>query len=127
AYRIKGMVFSAEKKLDSALANFKKAGELKNPYAPILNIITLPSIGEKEDARKLFSIIDTMKTIYIPPTAKALIHYSLGDADKAFEWLNRSYDERDFLLAFLRVDPLWDPLRSDPRFQKLMKKMNFPD
>ena len=87
----------------------------------------MPSIGKREDAAKMFSVIDTMRSVYIPPTAKALIYYSLGDANKAFEWLNRSYNERDFLLAFLKVDPLWDPLRSDTRFQNIMKKMNFPE
>ena len=126
AYRIKGMVFSAEKKLDSAMINYIKARELNNLFAPILSIITLPSVGKKQDAVKLFSVIDTMRSVYIPPAAKALILYSLGDANKGFEWLNRSYNERDFLLAFLKVDPLWDPLRSDPRFQNIMQKMNFP-
>jgi len=126
AYRINGMVLSAEKKFDSALVNFKIAGEFKNPWAPILTIITLCNMGKKDVAGKMFAVIDTMKSVYIPSTVKALIYYSLGNADKAFEWLNRSYNDKDFILAFLRVDPLWDPMRSDLRFQKLIKKMNFP-
>ena len=127
AYRIVGMIHNADKKYDSALTYFTKANELNNPWAPILMTITLAKIGKKEDAEKMFAVLDTVRSTYIPPTAKALIYHSLGAVNKSFEWLNRSYEEKDFLLAFMKVDPLWDPLRSDPRFQKLLKKMNFPD
>ncbi len=127
AYRIKGSVFFAEKKIDLALANFKKAEELKNPWAPIQIITALANTGQKENARKLFSTVDNTNSNYVPAFAKALIYYSLDDANKAFEWLNRSYDEKDFWLASLKVDPLWDPLRNDSRFKTLVKKMNFPE
>ena len=40
----------------------------------------------------------------------------LGDKDRAFGWLDKAYQERSYLMAFLRVIPLADPLRSDPRF-----------
>ncbi|MFN2439190.1 MAG: tetratricopeptide repeat protein [Chitinophagaceae bacterium] len=127
AYRIKGFVFSAEKKPDSALAYLKKAADLGNPWAPILTITTLSYIGKRQEARKIYSQVDSMAQGKTPAIAKALIYHSLGDRNKAFEWLERSYDEKDFYLATLRVDPIWDPLRGDPRFQRLMKKMNFPD
>ena len=127
AYRIKGFVFSAEKKPDSAFTYLKKAADLGNPWAPIVTITTLGYIGKKEEARKIYSQVDSMMKSKTPAMARALIYHSLGDNNKAFEWLKRSYDERDFYLATLRVDPLWDPLRSDPKFQTLMKKMNFPD
>jgi len=56
----------------------------------------------------------------------ALIHAGLGEKDQAFEWLGRAYEEHDQGLIFLRVDPSLDPLRSDPRFQDLLRRMNFP-
>jgi TolB-like protein/tetratricopeptide (TPR) repeat protein len=56
----------------------------------------------------------------------ALIYAGLGEKDEAFEWLERAYEERDKGLLSLRVDPPLDPLRSDPRFQALLRRMNFP-
>jgi tetratricopeptide (TPR) repeat protein len=58
--------------------------------------------------------------------ATALIHAGLGEKDEAFKWLERAYEELDKGMAFLRVDPTLDPLRSDPRFQDLLRRMNFP-
>ena len=52
-----------------------------------------------------------------------MIHTGLGDNDQAFEWLESAYQERDVQLISIKVDPVWDPLRSDPRFQDLLKKM----
>jgi len=56
----------------------------------------------------------------------ALIYAGLGGKDQAFEWLERAYDERDKGILFLMVDPPLDPLRSDPRFQDLLRRMNLP-
>ncbi len=54
----------------------------------------------------------------------ALIHMALDDKEKAFEWLEQAYKDRDFWLLFIKVDPLFDSLRSDPRFKALLKKIN---
>ncbi len=50
----------------------------------------------------------------------------LGDRDRALAWLEKSYEERDRSLAFLNTPPYWDDYRSDPRFQDLLRRMNFP-
>ena len=55
-----------------------------------------------------------------------LVYAGLGEKDLAFEWLERAYDEHDKGLVSLKVDPSLDPLRSDPRFQDLLRRMNFP-
>ena len=56
----------------------------------------------------------------------AIIHAGLGEKDQAFEWLEKAYEVRDQGMSFLKVDPDLDPLRSDPRFQDLLRRMNFP-
>ena len=54
-------------------------------------------------------------------------HAALGEHDEAMEELERSFDDRDGDLIFLAVDPAYDPLRGDPRFQGLIRRMNFPE
>jgi hypothetical protein len=87
-----------------------------------LTAITLVQLGRKEEARNLFTASQN-KMISL---AKGLVCFSLGDGDKAFEWFDKSYQEGDFWLASLKVDPLWEPLKADPRFQKIVARMNFP-
>ncbi len=59
--------------------------------------------------------------------SRAVIHTGLGDKEQAFVWLERAYQEHDPKLICIKVDPVWDPLRSDPRFQDLLKRMNLAD
>ena len=92
----------------------------------MLSIITLPQVGQKDEAKKLFTALVNKNPEMIPPIAEALFYYSLGENNQAMEWLNKSYEAKDFWLATLRVDPIWDPMRNEPEFQKLMKKMDFP-
>jgi tetratricopeptide (TPR) repeat protein len=56
----------------------------------------------------------------------ALVYAGLGEKDLAFEWLERAYNERDKGLISLKVDPPLDPLRSDPRFQDLVRRLGLP-
>ncbi|HEV3062408.1 MAG TPA: tetratricopeptide repeat protein [Vicinamibacterales bacterium] len=63
---------------------------------------------------------------YIRPGWVAEVYVSLGDKDEAFRWLERAYRERDAWLALLKVWPRFDALRSDPRFEDLVRRMNFP-
>jgi hypothetical protein len=53
------------------------------------------------------------------------VRMSLGDKEEALALLERAYAERDFGLRYLKTDPDWDPLRSDPRFQRLLRQLNF--
>jgi TolB-like protein/Tfp pilus assembly protein PilF len=56
----------------------------------------------------------------------ALVYAGLGEKDSAFEWLEKAYAVRDKGLTFLKVDPCLDPLRSDPRFQDLLRRVRLP-
>ena len=56
----------------------------------------------------------------------AIIHAGLGEKDQAFEWLEKAYEVRDWGMPFLKVDQTLDPLRSDARFQDLLRRMSFP-
>jgi tetratricopeptide (TPR) repeat protein len=56
----------------------------------------------------------------------AMAYARLGDADHAIHWLEKSYKEHDWQMVQLRSFRVWDAIRSDPRFQDLLRRMNFP-
>jgi eukaryotic-like serine/threonine-protein kinase len=66
------------------------------------------------------------KTDYSSAYFIAALYADLGDKDQAFRWLNTAYQERDYLLANLKTDFLLDPIRSDPRFAGLVRKVGLP-
>jgi len=51
-----------------------------------------------------------------------MIYIGLGEREQAFDWLEKAYDERAWQLGFLKVEPIFDPLRPDPRFTDLMRR-----
>ncbi len=61
-----------------------------------------------------------------PPFVLAFAYAGLRDNDKAFAWLQKSFEERESGLVMIRIQPELAPLRSDPRFQRLLRRMNFP-
>ncbi len=63
---------------------------------------------------------------YVPPKYVAGIYVHLGNKNAALEWLERGFKEQDGSLVYLKAAPEFDPLRSDPRFQDLLRRMNFP-
>ena len=57
----------------------------------------------------------------------ALLSAPIGETEEAMTWLERAYEERDPLLINAKTDPRFDPLRSDPRFQDLLRRIGFPE
>lgn len=66
------------------------------------------------------------KQSFVPAFFIALVYAGLEDNDQAFIWLEKAYDERFNRLAYLKVEALWDPLRSDPRFADLLRHVGIP-
>ena len=64
--------------------------------------------------------------VFVPAFFVALVHAGLEDRDQSFAWLQRAFEERFNRLAYLGVEALWDPLRSDPRFAELVRKVGLP-
>ena len=70
---------------------------------------------------------DRSKKRFVSPSVIGLNYAALGDPDPAFKWLERAYTERDTVLVFVKVHPMMDPVRSDPRFQDLLRRIGFPE
>ncbi len=63
---------------------------------------------------------------YVSPLERARDYVQLGDRDAAYRYLDHAFDERATGLVFLNVDPVWNPIRSDVRFQQFVGRMKFP-
>jgi len=85
-------------------------------------------MGNRDKAERQIAELQNMaKTRYIRPYYIASIYAALGDKDKAFAELERSFEERNVYLNRVNSDPFADPLRDDPRFRDLLKRMGLPE
>jgi hypothetical protein len=66
-----------------------------------------------------------MKSEYVSPVEHAIVQIALGDRERALDWIERAIDERRGWAAYLRVHPIADPLRGEPRFNALVKRMKY--
>jgi serine/threonine protein kinase/Tfp pilus assembly protein PilF len=81
--------------------------------------------GNREKARSILKHLETSKD-YIAPGELAVLYVALGDTESAFASLERAYAAHDLQLQYLKVEPGYDPLRSDPRFQDLLRRVGLP-
>jgi lipopolysaccharide biosynthesis regulator YciM len=80
--------------------------------------------GNREEARNILARLQTLsKTRYVSPYVIALVHLGLEDKEKAFVWLQKAVTERSPTLTNLKVDPVFDDLRGDPRFDSLLRQI----
>jgi serine/threonine protein kinase len=121
-YAFKGMHDEAVASIDEAMAVSRGGAPLMWTVKGFIYSIT----GKKEEAKKtLDQMLEQSKRSYVAPWMIAGIYIGLGDRDKAFEWIEKAFKERDHWLIYLKVNPIFDNLRSDPRFSKILKRMGF--
>ena len=90
--------------------------------------IAYAKAGRRQDAERIIEKFrDIAKTEYVMSYHIALIYSALGDKDKALSALEISVSERDYLLPRIKVEPFLDPLRGDPRFDAIVRRLNFPE
>ncbi len=85
--------------------------------------------GQREEALKLVAKLERIEAEergYVAPFGIIWAYAGLGDKEQAFAWLERSYQERRDRIVWLNVDPLLEPLRSDPRFHDLVRRVGLP-
>ena len=82
--------------------------------------------GRRTEALRILEQLKRQSTTqYVSGVAFTAVYWGLGDKDHAFQWLEKAYEDRSGFLQLLRA-PFWDPLRSDPRFQDIYKKVGLP-
>jgi len=115
-----GHIYAAQSRCAEALAELVKAGG-----RPELTAWIHALAGREAKARKALAEALRRKSAGTSTVTFSVIYFLLGEKDKAFECLEQAYQERDWLMICLRTFPPFDPLRSDPRFQDLLRRMNF--
>ncbi len=120
------MVYVQKGLYPEALTAARKARALSaaSTYSIALESYTLAKMGNRSEAeRVLGEMIELSKTRGMPASHIAIAYNGLGDTERALEWLEKAFAEHDPKMAFLKVDPKWNNLRSSPRFIDLMKRM----
>ena len=121
-YEQKGMYSDAFRDMSKAQDLFKNnvivRGDIGHLYAVS---------GRPQEAQR---VIEELKKLssrrYVNPFEIAIIYVGLGDKERAFEWLEDAFRARSDLLVYLKVDPRLDPIRSDPRFADLVRRVGIP-
>ena len=81
-------------------------------------------LGKRAEAQAMLDAAESSRDkTYVSPVDIAIAHLYLGEKDQAFEWLETAYNEKSSGLAGLKGDPLFDPIRSDPRYTRLLEKI----
>ncbi len=125
-HRLLGLVYLQRGSYDDATASFKEA--LANSANDALAFAGLGHVaarrGRIDEARAVLQELnERAKARYVSPVAQAGLYVTLGEPDSAFEWLEKAYRERRGWLAYLRIEPMLDGLRNDPRFHRLLERM----
>ncbi|MEA2258056.1 MAG: hypothetical protein QOJ51_881, partial [Acidobacteriaceae bacterium] len=128
-YLFLGRAYEQKGRLPEAIETFKRGLALEGNtelWAGLGHAYAVS--GKKADAQKVLDQLKELSTQrYVAPYNVAVIYAGLGEKDEAFSWLQRSYDERSYILAvYLNTDSRLDSLHSDLRFEELRRRVGMP-
>ncbi|MGH7605812.1 MAG: tetratricopeptide repeat protein, partial [Gemmatimonadales bacterium] len=125
-YRIFGLTAALQGQIEEAERVLRDAVALPaaGAYATATLGWILARAGRAAEAVALLRGLEAAaQTEYVSPAAFAILHLGLGDLDGALNWTERAHEERRGWVTYLRVNPLFDPLRDEPRFRALRERM----
>ena len=126
SHRMLGLALALEGHFDEAVRVLREAAGLPGAgaYAAANLGYVLALAGRRAEAEAILDELrERAQREYVTPVAFSTLYIGLGETDLALEWLERSYAERRGWLAYLKVSPIFDPLRGQPRFQTLVRRM----
>ena len=129
AYQTLCILYSKQGRLPEALAAAQKSVELSNRSNATLALVGFVQgkSGRRDAAQAV--IVELEKRYEIKEANGrdlAIVYMGLDEKDKAFEWLEKSYQDRGHFPAVLRLEPLLEPLRGDPRWNDLLRRVGLP-
>ncbi len=124
-----GLAYQHKSMDEPAIAAARRAVELSGGgtlFTAMLGVVQAAA-GDRDEAEKvLVRLQEISKQQYVTPYAIARLCAALGNGDEALSWLETAFRERAAMMLCLKTDPELDGLRPDPRFQHLLRRMNFP-
>jgi serine/threonine-protein kinase len=119
-----GLAYQASGQLEQSIAAFDEGVRLTggNPTFVAGRGVTLVAAGRRSEAEAILADFEERaKTQYVPMASMVQMNIALGHIDRAFEWLEKAADYRASFMLPIRVYPFFDPIRSDPRFSRLLE------
>jgi len=125
-----GWAYLRNRTYDQSIAEFQRAIAL-SPSDPdfLMDLGYAYAVaGNRDEARKILAELERKREGgFVPSSALAIVYGALGEKDEAFVWLERACKERDPRLTYLKVGPRFDPLRRDPRFIEVLRRIGLAD
>jgi serine/threonine-protein kinase len=123
-----GLACEVQGQMDEAVAHFQKALTLSDQSSVRAALGHAYGVAGERDlaAEMLEHLEDRSRRQFTPAYDRAVIYAGLKDRDRAFEWLERAYDERSSWMSYLNVEPRLDSLRGDSRFEELVRRVGLP-
>ncbi len=127
---ILGQTYEYMGNTEGALTEFREAARLA-PGTPLMTAglaAAYARSGNRPEALKLLASLSLQaQREYVSPYYIAVVYAALGENNQALDWLDKAYADRSNGMVFLKMDPDLDPLRTNPRFQAIQKKLHFPE
>jgi TolB-like protein/Tfp pilus assembly protein PilF len=121
----RAIIYAEKKMYEEAIAEFQKISQQPHAIGHMGNVYA--RMGRATEAHESITRLEEhVQSDGIGRYEIALVYAGLGEKEQAFNWLEKSFGAHDKGLTFLKIDPLLDPLRSDPRFHNLMRRVGFP-
>lgn len=130
AYAVLGQAYASQGRDREAVPDLHKCLEVSRGGAPALALLGYvhARLGERDQALRMLDQLEALsKRSFVTAFFIALVYAGLEDKDQAFLWLEKACEEQFNRLAYLKVEALWDPLRSDSRFGELLRRVGIPD
>jgi len=129
-YRIQGLILTLDKQYSAAERVLREALALApecGSYTKATLAYSLACTGDRSYAKQVAAELEakTNTEEYVSPVEVAIVHIALGDKERALDWVERAVDDRRGWAAYLRVNPILDPLRGEPRFEAIVRRMKF--
>jgi TolB-like protein/DNA-binding winged helix-turn-helix (wHTH) protein/Tfp pilus assembly protein PilF len=129
AYRMLGFALIARGRCEEGIARLRRSFDLfgGEAFSDLKLAWGYARCGRADQARQLLSqALEAKRPGYLEPNTVAQVFVALGDHEHALTWLERAVEERAPYVAEMAVEPALDPLRSDPRFVRLLKRLGLP-
>ncbi|MCU1335582.1 MAG: repeat-containing protein [Bryobacterales bacterium] len=128
AYTAQGRVFSLTGKYHDAIAMFEKAITIAGDLPSIIAALgqTLALAGERRRALECLDQLNEMaRGRHLASSCFAILYLGLGDVEMSLTWLERACDQHESQIAAVKVHPIYDSLRSEPRFHQILRRVGF--